>query len=82
MDSFQEYDPGEGVGECECPPHEFYESGCLIIEEKFILAFLSILSGLSINEVPYVSPEEIDQMLKWEIAVLTKPAEFMAEDRI
>lgn len=77
MNSFVEYDgcAADGnYGSWDCPPHEWYEHGILEVDETMLPEFLRILKGFDIENIPFITDEEMDKMLEWEILVKDKPA--------
>ena len=78
MESYLEYDSGaDDTGNRQCPPHEWYKSGILEIDEVMMPKFLEVLSDFDLEEIPLITDEEIDKVLDWEICVKEKPSGFM-----
>ena len=78
MESYEEWDFWRVKGESECPPHEWYERGILVVEGDAMQQLLSVLRGLSLEKIPDASQKQLDSILEWENLVKEKPLGFMA----
>ena len=76
----RKHDHDKRTGEQECPPHEWYEKGVLIVEKEMISELMKLLPLFSIADIREVSKEELDKILDWESLVKEKPKGFMVEE--
>lgn len=77
METFEEYDSEDGKGDSDCPPHEWFEKGILVVEGKELEELVKLVPGLALENVQEVSKTELDCMLQWESLVKTKPKGFI-----
>ncbi len=80
MDSFLERDgndPDENYGEWYCPPHKWYESGILKIDDVMLPIFLKTLPGFDLERIPFITEDLIEIIAEWEKCVIEKPKDFM-----
>lgn len=83
MESWKERifsDENGDYGDDECPPHEWYVSGILEVDETMLPVFLELLKGFKLEEIPFITKKEMDKLLEWEICVKEKPKDFMRLD--
>ncbi len=86
IDSFLQRDGcdvDKNYGEWYCPPQKWYEDGILEVDETMLPKFLVVLSGFEMQEIPFITHEEITKVLEWEKLVKEKPTVgFMRLDKI
>ena len=74
MESWLERDiSDEDSGDCESPPHEWYEHGILEVDETMLPEFLSVLKGFDMGKIPFIDTEELQKVSEWERLVKEKP---------
>jgi hypothetical protein len=85
MEEYLEYDGCDengDYGDSECPPHKWYEEGILEVDEETMPEFLGVLKGFDLNEIPFITKEEMNEVLDWEQLVKENPAKgFMRLER-
>jgi hypothetical protein len=80
MESYLEHDGNaddSDYGDSECPPHEWYESGILEVDEIMLPKFLELLTGFDLQSIPFITDAEMNKVLEWETLVKEKPIGFM-----
>lgn len=83
MDGYKERDSNAAngdYGEWECPPHEWYESGILEIDEMMLPVFLGLLTSFKLEDIPFITDDQMDKVLDWEVLVKEKPVDFMRSE--
>jgi hypothetical protein len=76
MDGFGECEDN-GIGNRQCPPHEWYDKGILIIEGEILKKLSGLMPCFHIELLGEASKEEQDLIVDWEEAVRQKPTGFM-----
>lgn len=82
LDSLEEYNYDMQTGDRDCPPHQWYENGILIVDGKHLKKLYELIPELETMKIPEISEWEMNRMLDWESAVKTKPKGFMIEEKI
>lgn len=82
LSSFEEYDYDTQAGDRQCPPHEWYENGILIVEGEQLKKLYGLIPELEAMKIPEISELEMNRILDWELAVKTKPKGFMIEEKV
>lgn len=83
MESWKERifsDENGDYGDDECPPHEWYESGILEVDETMLPVFLELLKSFKLEEIPFITDGQMEKVLEWELRVKEKPKDFMRLD--
>lgn len=77
MEEYLEHDgnaDNDDYGDSECPPHEWYKSGILEVDETMLPQFLKLLIGFDMAEIKPITDEEMKKVIEWEALVKEKPA--------
>lgn len=79
-DRYKERDSSDAngdYGEYYCPPHKWYESGILEVDETILPVFLELLSGFKLDDIPFITDSQMEKVKEWEKLVIEKPKDFM-----
>lgn len=67
---WKEYD--EGNGDSQCPPHEWFEKGMLVLDEEYAKKLFELLPGLSYEVIETLDEIEEVCIKNWEFEVSVK----------
>lgn len=77
MEEFKEFDSSNSEGDVECPPHKWFIDGVLKVEGAALNKLIELIPGLSLELVPEMTEQQLENMNKWELMVKEKPEGFI-----